>query len=239
VVIRFRGVDVRNSAFLKELEPLATKGTDIADPVMRASAFNRFVEERVVAIAASAVGKTEAVDDPVEAERWLASNLEPTRVSESEARAFYDAHPEVATVSESVTLREILVATNQEARDVVRILGADRNAFELLARTRSRSPHAQRGGLMGSFRRGELPPAIEQTAFGMAVGQISGIVTTAFGYHLLRQEAKTAAATRSFAESRPEIESRLSEAKARLRMKQLIDSLVSQAQVNHEAVIAR
>lgn len=237
VVIRFKGVDVRHSAFLKELQPLAAKGTDIADPAMKASAFDRFVEETVVAIAASPAGSLG--EDRAESERWLASNLPPASVSEEEVRAFYDAHPEVAQVQESATLREILVATMQEARDVVRILASDANAFELLARTRSRSPHAPGGGLMGSFRRGELPPEIEGAAFGLTPGQVSGIVTTTFGYHVLRLEAKTAPATRSFADSRPDIEARLSEAKARLRMKQLIDSLVSQAQVNYEAITSQ
>ena len=239
VVIRYQGVDVRRSAFLKELEPLAKNGTDTADPAMRASAFGRFVEERVVAIAAMRAGLKAAGENRAETERWLASMLVPEQVSEGEARDYYDAHPEVARVEESVTIREILLGTLQDARDVVRILASDRNAFELLARTRSRSPQARGGGLLGSFRRGELPPEIEQAVFSLSPGQVTGIVTTSFGYHVLRLESKTLPATRSFDESRPDIESRLTEAKTRLRMKQLIDGLVSQAQVNYEAVTAR
>ncbi len=239
VVIRFEGVDIRRSAFLKELEPLATSGTDTSDPVMRASAFGRFVEERVVSIAAVRHGHKEAEEDRAEAERWLASALKPGTVTEAEARAHHAAHPELALVEESVTIREILLSTMQEARDVVRILASDRNAFELLARTRSRSPQAAGGGRLGSFRRGELPPEIEQVAFGLKAGQISGIVTTSFGYHVLRLEARTSPTTRSFEDARADIESRILEAKARLRMKQLIDGLISQAQVNYEAVTAR
>lgn len=239
VVIRFQGVDVRRSAFLKELEPLAKNGTDTSDPAMRISAFGRFIEERVVAIAAVRSGFREAGENRAEAERWLASALVPAPITEAEARSYHEAHPEVTRVEESITIREILLGTLQDARDVVRILGYDRNAFELLARTRSRSPQARGGGLLGSFRRGELPREIEQAVFSLSPGQISGIVTTSFGYHVLRLESKTLPATRSFEESRPDIESRLTEAKTRLRMKQLIDGLVSQAQVNYEAVTAR
>ncbi|MBK5257038.1 MAG: peptidylprolyl isomerase [Vicinamibacteria bacterium] len=239
VVIRFQGVDVRRSAFLKDLEPLARNGTDTSDPEMRASAFGKFIEEKVVALAAMRSGFKDAEANRAEAERWLTAALPKDSVSEAEARAYYDAHPGVAAVEDSVTIREILLTTQQDARDVVRILRSDRNAFELLARTRSHSPQASGGGLLGSFRRGELPPEIEHVAFSLSPGQISGIAITAFGYHVLRLEAKTSAATRSFAESRPEIESRLAESKARLRMKQFIDGLVSQAQVNYEAVMAR
>jgi parvulin-like peptidyl-prolyl isomerase len=239
VVIRFQGVDVRRSVFLKELEPLAKNGTDISDPAMRVSAFGRFVEERVVAIAAARSGFKDANENRATAERWLASALSAEKVSEGEAMAYYETHPEVARVEESATVREILLGTMQDARDVVRILNSDHNAFELLARTRSRSPQARGGGLLGSFHRGELPPEIERAVFSLSPGQTSGVVTTSFGYHVLRLESKTVPATRSFAESRPDIESRLTEAKTRLRMKQLIDGLVSQAQVNYEAVTAR
>lgn len=239
VVLRFKGVDIRRSAFLKELEPLARNGTDTNDPVMRASAFGNFVEEKVVAIAAVKNGFPEANEKRTEAEKWLTAALGTAPVTEAEARAYYEAHPEVAEVEDTVTIREILLTTLQDARDVVRILASDRNAFELLARTRSQSPQAAGGGLLGSFRRGELPPEIEHAVFSLSPGQITGIVTTSFGYHVLRLEAKTPATTRSFEESRPEIDSRLAEAKARLRMKQFIDGLVSQAQVNYEAVLAQ
>lgn len=239
VVIRFDGVDVRRSAFLKELEPLAKTGTDTTDPVIRASAFARFVEERVVAIAAVMNGHKEAAEDRAAAERWLTSVLPQGAVTEAEARAYYDAHPEVALVDETVTIREILLSTMQDARDVVRILGSDRNAFELLARTRSRSPQAAGGGRLGSFRRGELPPEIEAAVFGLSKGQVSGIVTTSFGYHVLRLDAKTTPATRPFEDARKDVEARITEAKARLKMKQLIDGLVSRAQVNYEAVTSR
>lgn len=239
VVIRFQGVDVRRSDFLNQLKLLAQSDTDTTDPVTRASAFNRFVEERVVAIAAVRQGFKEARDNRMEAERWLSSALAPDTISDADAQVYYEAHPEIASVAESVTIREILLTTLQDARDVVRIVGSDRNAFELLARTRSRSPQAQGGGLLGSFRRGELPREIEQAAFALSPGQISGVVSTSFGFHVLRLESKTPASIRSFVDSRPDIESRLAESKARLKMKQLIDGLVSQAQVNYEAVMAR
>ncbi|MEO8361246.1 MAG: peptidylprolyl isomerase [Vicinamibacteria bacterium] len=239
VVIRFQGVDIRRSVFLKKLEPLGKDGTDTTDPIMRSSAFSRFIEERVVAIAASHQGFKDAAENRASAERWLSSALTPDAVTEAEAQAFYAAHPEVASVAESVTVREILLTTLHDARDVVRILASDRNSFELLARARSKSPQSPSGGLLGSFRRGELPPEIDQAVFALAPGQVSGIVTTTFGFHVLRLESKTPASMRSFADSRPDIEARLAESKARLKMKHLIDALVSQAQVNYEAVMAR
>lgn len=239
VVIRFEGVDVRRSAFVKELEPLAKNGTDTSDPQVRLSAFSRFLEERLVAIATERHGYKDASENRGDPEGWLAAALAAEKVPEAEARAYYEAHPEIAKVEESVTIREILLATQQDARDVVRILNSDHNAFELLARTRSGSPQASGGGLLGSFRRGELPAEIEHSAFALSPGQISGMITTSFGYHVIRLESKTLPTTRSFDEARGDVEARLTEAKSRLKMKQLMDGLVSQAQVNYDAVTAR
>ena len=57
-----------------------------------------------------------------------------------------------------MTLRQILVPTETEARDVRRRLQKDPKSFEALARARSKAPEAAAGGLMGTFSRGQLPP---------------------------------------------------------------------------------
>ena len=113
MVIRFQGVDVRRSVFLKELEPLAKNGTDTQDPAMKASAFGRFVEERVVAIAAARSGFKDVGENRGAAERWLASALAEEGARGRIRRLLHEAHPEVARV-ESVTLREMLLGAVQE-----------------------------------------------------------------------------------------------------------------------------
>jgi parvulin-like peptidyl-prolyl isomerase len=69
---------------------------------------------------------------------------------------------------ESVTLRQILVATLNEARDVKRRLGRDAREFDTLARSLSKGPEAAMGGYIGSFERGQLPAELEAAAFALA-----------------------------------------------------------------------
>ncbi len=67
-------------------------------------------------------------------------------------------------------LRQILVPTSNEARDVRRRLLREPHSFEALARTQSRAPEASAGGLMGTFARGQLPPELEAAAFALRGG---------------------------------------------------------------------
>lgn len=60
--------------------------------------------------------------------------------------------------------------------------GAD---FGELAKANSDCPSGARGGDLGQFGRGQMVGAFEDSAFGMEVGQTSGVVETPFGYHLI------------------------------------------------------
>ncbi|MDI6809567.1 MAG: peptidylprolyl isomerase [Candidatus Eisenbacteria bacterium] len=63
-------------------------------------------------------------------------------------------------------------------------------SFETVAQDASDDPSAKYGGDLGFFSRGELDPAFEQAAFSLAEGQMSGVVQTRFGFHIIKVEKK-------------------------------------------------
>lgn len=62
--------------------------------------------------------------------------------------------------------------------------GAD---FSTLASQNSDCPSARSGGDLGNFGRGQMVPAFEQATFALPVGQVSDVVETDFGYHLIQR----------------------------------------------------
>ncbi|HJR63826.1 MAG TPA: peptidylprolyl isomerase [Gemmatimonadaceae bacterium] len=59
--------------------------------------------------------------------------------------------------------------------------------FAQLARDNSADGSAQRGGSLGIFRRGDMVPAFEQAVIALSPGDISPVVETQFGYHIIRR----------------------------------------------------
>jgi parvulin-like peptidyl-prolyl isomerase len=85
---------------------------------------------------------------------------------------------------------EGVTRTKEEARkEIDEILARLRKgeSFEDLAATYSDCPSAEQGGDLGFFGRGRMVPPFDQAAFALNKGQISGVVETQFGYHIIKR----------------------------------------------------
>jgi protein-disulfide isomerase len=67
-------------------------------------------------------------------------------------------------------------------------LAKEHNAFAQIAKDKSDCPSAAQGGELGRITRGDLVPEFENSLFTLAVGEISGVVETPFGYHIILRE---------------------------------------------------
>lgn len=82
--------------------------------------------------------------------------------------------------------KHILVKHEYEAKDIQRKL-AEGKSFEELARDFSLCPSSTNGGDLGEFPKGRMIPPFEKALLNLKEDEISGIVKTQFGYHLIKR----------------------------------------------------
>lgn len=125
------------------------------------------------------------------------------KVTEADALKYYQANPAEFTQpgdpDGSIRASHILVMVKKDATDadknaalakINKILGEltqNPNNFEALAKAHSECGSAQRGGDLGAFTKGQMVPEFENAAFALKENEISGVVKSQFGYHIIRR----------------------------------------------------
>jgi peptidyl-prolyl cis-trans isomerase C len=160
-------------------------------------------------------------------ERLLAREVNRrVSVSSSEVRRYYNANPQEFEKPEQVRVRQIVVATEEEARKVLELLLQEKNDFATLAREKSTAPEAEHGGDLGYFAIGEMPAEFN-VVFGLPKGGISGTVKSPYGFHVFKLEDKRGAGRISFDEASKDIAEKLHREKEDKRYKQWLHELQS------------
>ena len=118
-------------------------------------------------------------------------------VSEDDVKAYYEDNKEKYVVPEMIKASHILTSTQEEAEKAKGEL--DRGAeFAAVAQEYSKDLTKDRGGDLGYFSKGQMIPEFEKTAFGLNIGQTSGIIKTRFGYHIIKLTDRKPAVYQSF-----------------------------------------
>ncbi len=137
-------------------------------------------------------------------------------VSDEDARKFYDESPQNFQHPEQVQASHILIKVDQNAdeatkkaakakcEDLLKKVKAGGD-FAALAKENSDCPSKEKGGDLGMFEKGKMVKPFEDAAFAMKVGDVSDIVETQFGYHIIKLTNKQEARTDSFADVKPKI----------------------------------
>jgi parvulin-like peptidyl-prolyl isomerase len=119
---------------------------------------------------------------------------------------------------------------HQKALEVLQKLRAGGD-FATLARQYSDGPSADQSGLLGTFRAGELLPGFEEAAAKLKPGEISDIVRTRIGFHIIRVESRKDGGHQSFEAVREEIKSELLQTKTEQKYQEWLESLRQSAYV--------
>jgi peptidyl-prolyl cis-trans isomerase C len=162
------------------------------------------------------------------------------QVSDIDVEVYYHYHPDQFRRPETRRVRHILITLNDDLPDNTRPaaqsrieaiaarLARDAKRFEEQAMKHSECPTALQGGVLGEVPIGQLYPELDAALFAMSVGEISEILESPMGLHLLRCDDITPAAVLGLKDARGPIRTLLEQRRKRVCqgawVKQLLNS---------------
>lgn len=164
-------------------------------------------------------------------------------ITETDIKAYYDKNPQTFTVPDQVRASHILVKVDPKATPAekkaarakiesilkqVKAPGAD---FGKLAKENSDCPSKENNGDLGLFPKGQMVKPFDDAVWIMKPGDISGIVETQFGYHIIRVTERKASDKVPYSQVRTKIEENLKQQKIREGITALVDSAKKNAKI--------
>ena len=161
-------------------------------------------------------------------------------VSESDVAQYYEDNKSKFQHAERVRCAQIFLPAGTDAaeREKVRAQveqlkgeidkGGD---FAELAIEHSKAPGAEDGGIIGWVQRGDLKGPLDEAAFALGEGEVSGAIETEEGFHLVKVEKKEAAGLATLDDARKDIEPELRRAAAGEKFKKWMEDLRKRSKV--------
>ncbi len=188
-----------------------------ATPEAKREIIEKMAEVKMMAMEAKKKGidkkpatklKLEYIGDQILARDLEESAVENIKISDADITKYYNDNKDKFAQGPRVKVRHILVNTEPEAKAILAQLkgGAD---FSKLAKEKSKCPSAPRGGDLGWVTQGRMDPAFEKAAFALKKGQMSGIVKSSFGYHIIICDDIEAKKEKDLKDIKPQIEKQL------------------------------
>jgi peptidyl-prolyl cis-trans isomerase C len=164
------------------------------------------------------------------------------QVSDEEVASFYAEHPEMFKTDAQVHARHIIFAAGEDAdAGTVATAGAKAEKareralagedFAELARELSEGPSAPTGGDLGFFTHEQMVPVFADAAFALEPGQISGVVRSPFGFHVIKVEEKRPAGTPPLDEVSDDLRSMLVQQKTGQEVGKMVEALADTATI--------
>jgi len=164
-------------------------------------------------------------------ESFLKKKVEvESKVSDEDMKKFYEQNKDKFKTGEQVKASHILVKTEKEAKDILAQLKSG-GKFEELAKKNSVDSSSAKGGDLGWFGKGSMVPAFEKAALALKEGQISDVVKSDFGFHIIKLTGKRPAGIRPFEEVKEQIKGAIMPTKQQEIFQKIKDELKKTAKI--------
>lgn len=158
---------------------------------------------------------------------------EKAKLSDKDVKDYYEAHKNELSGASQIRASHILVKNEDEAKKILEQLkkGGD---FAKIAKEKSiDSGSAQNGGDLGFFSRGQMVPEFEKAAASLKKGELSGVVKTQYGYHIIKVTDRKEGSAVEFDKVKDLLTQKLTAEK----QKELFDSYINTLKTTYKPVI--
>ena len=163
-------------------------------------------------------------------------------ITDEETRAYYDGNSQLFQQPEQVKASHILIKVEPTADDAKKAEARkkivevqqklkDGGDFAALAKEYSQGPSGSKGGDLGYFKRGQMVKPFDDVAFSMKTNEVSDLVETRFGYHLIKVYDKKPEQTLAYADVKDKIAQRLKQEKVEKDATLYVENLKKGAKV--------
>jgi len=161
------------------------------------------------------------VKKEIQRSQLLARNVRSqVNVTPEQIQKYYDEHKDQFSEADAVTVRHIFFTIPQEGGQAAAAQLGEKakraysrlqngEPFEKVARDMSEGPDASQGGLLGTMKRGQMRPEMEQVAFSLREGQFSQPLQSPYGLHILYVEDRVSGTSVPLEQVQDQIRDRL------------------------------
>lgn len=234
ILAKVNGMAITSADIDKELAAMGPNGQQYNNPEGREALLEQLINKKLFLADAAknlyeydAVFKAELqkIKEDLLANFAITKAVENVKVTDEEAKKFYDENKATLLSGETVSASHILVDSEDKANEILKDITDGKISFEDAAKEHSSCPSSQNGGSLGEFGRGQMVPEFDSAVFSMKEGEITGPVKTQFGYHLIKLNSKNEAKEIAFEEIKEQIKARLLNDKQRAAYTSKINQL--------------
>jgi peptidyl-prolyl cis-trans isomerase C len=182
------------------------------------------------------------IEKGVRYEKLMDKQVGQIDINDAEALAFYEENKEDFNTPEQVQASHILIKVSPSATPEEKAAAKEKaekllkevkegGDFATLAKENSDCPSKAKGGDLGLFGKGQMVKEFEEAAFGLQPGQVSGVVETQFGYHIIKVTDRKEAGMTAFEKVKADIVKNLKQGKKNQQFRQYVQKLRAEANV--------
>ena len=167
--------------------------------------------------------------------------IDKVTVSEDEMKSYYDSHKDEFTTPESVHVRHILIKVDKDASEEDKQKAREK-AEDLLAKIKAGEDFEKvasefsddtttksKGGDLGFITKGRVVKQFEDAAFALKPGEVSGVIETAFGYHIIKVDEKKDESIEPYETAKESIKQKLLKERLKSEVPQYINKVLKDA----------